>query len=691
MPSSETKTAKTNKIAAVPDKATLREWYRLLSLGRKLDVKAANYLKQAKGWSYHAPYAGHDGIQLALGLSVRTGVDFLFPYYRDMLTCLAAGLTPEEIILNGLSRATDVASGGRHMSNHFAKPAIRIEGVSSNTGQHSQHAVGVARAARRYKGNEIAFYSGGESATSEGFFSEAVNGASRERLAVIFVIQNNHYGISVPVEEQTANARVSDNYIGYKYLKIINCDGTDVYDSMRAMQEAVAYVKTGEGPAMVHAECVRIGAHSNSDRHELYRSAEELLSAKQHDPFKHFRDTLIAENQFTEEELAAIDAENTVVMNDAADRAEAAPRPDAATVLHFLTPEPQLPNDSRIEFHENGSVLQGEPSTFLQSINTTLKEEFRRNPHAFLWGQDVASRDKGGVFNVTKGMLQEFGHDRVFNAPIAEDHIVGTANGFCRYRDDIWVVVEGAEFADYFWPGIEQLVVSSHEYWRTNGQYSPNMVIRLASGGYIGGGLYHSQNLEGTFTTLPGLRIVCPSFADDAAGLLRYAMRTRGITLFLEPKFLYNYTGTRTPLPPKEECIPFGAARIRRAGDDLTIVTYGTTVHWSLQAATTLADKHGIQAEVIDLRSLAPIDMETVIKSVHKTGRALVVHEDKVTGGFGGELSARITESCFEALDAPVMRCGSLDVPVGFAHEFEEATLPNPAKILEAALRVVRY
>jgi 2-oxoisovalerate dehydrogenase E1 component len=688
-----TKQAQTKKTAKTDysnDKEKLLGWYRLLSLGRRLDIKAANYLKQAKGWSYHAPYAGHDAIQMALGLAFRPGKDFLFPYYRDMMTCLAGGLTPEEIILNGLSRATDVASGGRHMSNHFAKPAIHIQNVSSCTGNHSQHAVGVARAIKRYHDDAISFYSGGESATSEGFFYEAVNGATREQLPVIFVIQNNGYGISVPVEEQSANTRVSDNFTGFKNLKIINCDGTDVFDSMSAMQEAVEFIKTGAGAVMVHADCVRIGAHSNSDRQDLYRSPEELEEVKKRDPFKKFRDHLLDKKICTEAELQAIDDENTAAILQAAEKAEAAPIPDPATVYQFVTPEPKLPDDSTIDFSA-GNTANGEQVTFLHSINETLKEEFRRNPNTFLWGQDVASKNKGGVFNAEKGMLQEFGHERVFNAPIAEDHIVGTANGFCRYREDIWVAIEGAEFADYFWPAMEQLIECSHEYWRTNGQYTPNMLIRLASGGYIQGGLYHSQNLEGTFTTLPGLRVICPSFADDAAGMMRYAMRTRGITLYLEPKFLYNYSGAKSVLPPSNVCIPFGKARVRRQGEDVSIITYGTTVHWSLQAAKILEDQHDIACEVIDLRSLVPLDMQTVIESVKKTGRALVVHEDKITGGFGGEIAARIADECFQYLDAPVMRVGSIDTPVGFAKQLEDATLPNPQKILDAAIRIAGY
>jgi 2-oxoisovalerate dehydrogenase E1 component len=676
--------------AGEPSRDTLARWYQLLVLGRKLDVKAANYLKQAKGWSYHAPYAGHDGIQLALGLTFRPKKDFLFPYYRDLLTCLAGGISPEEIILNGLSRSTDVASGGRHMSNHFAKPAIRIQNVSSNTGNHSQHAVGTARAIKKYGGDEISYYSGGESACSEGFFAEAINGASREKLPVIFVIQNNGYGISVPVRDQSANPVVADNFSGFRNLRIVHCDGTDVFDSMRGMREAVAYVTSGAGAAMVHAQCVRIGAHSNSDRQELYRSREEIDNAKGKDPLPRFRSFLLTHG-FTESELAEIEERAATEVLDAADRSESAPRPDASTVFDFLMPDAVLPAECRIDLLTNSTTGEGEEATFIQAINLTLKEEFRRNDNTFLWGQDVASKEKGGVFNVTKGLLQEFGHERIFNAPIAEDHIIGTANGFCRYREDIWVVVEGAEFADYFWPGIEQLIECSHEYWRTNGQFVPNIVIRLASGGYIGGGLYHSQNLEGTFTTLPGIRIVSPSFADDATGLLRTAMRTRGVTLYLEPKFLYNYPGARFPRPASDICVPFGKARVRRHGTDLSIITYGTTVHWSLQAAKRLHEEQGLNAEVIDLRSLAPLDTETIFASVSRTGRALVVHEDKVTGGFGGELAARISEACFDRLDAPVMRVGSLDVPVGFAASLEQVTLPSPDKVFDAAVRLANY
>jgi 2-oxoisovalerate dehydrogenase E1 component len=329
--------------------------------------------------------------------------------------------------------------------------------------------------------------------------------------------------------------------------------------------------------------------------------------------------------------------------------------------------------------------------TLREAINETLKSEFRRNPNTFLWGQDVASKEKGGVFNVTKGMQQEFGPSRVFNAPIAEDFIVGTANGFSRFRDDIWVVIEAAQFADYLWPAMEQVVDTSHDYYRSNGQFAPNIVARLASGGYIAGGLYHSQNLEAVFTTLPGLRVVTPAFADDAAGLLRHALRSRGMTFFLEPKYLYNQVFAKAPNPGDDYEIPFGKANIRREGTDLTIVSYGTPVHWCLRAANQLKEEHGIEAEVIDLRSLLPLDIDTVVNSVRKTSKALVVHEDKVFSGFGGEIAAQIGEKCFDVLDGPVMRVGSAFCPVPFSKILERAILPQVEDVYAKAVELATF
>lgn len=664
-----------------PDNATLLSWYRLMHLGRILDEKAANYLKQAKGWSYHAPCAGHEGIQLALGLSFRRGQDFLFPYYRDLMTSLAAGITPYEIVLNGLSKDGDVAGGGRHMSNHFAKPSINIQNVSSCTGNHAQHAVGVAKAIQYYKADAVSFYSGGESACAEGYFYEAVNGASTGNYPVVFVIQNNGYGISVPIAEAFTNSIVSDNFKGFPNLKIVEVDGTDAIDSWRGMQEAIAYVKTGAGPAMVHAQCVRIGSHSNSDRHELYRSPEELTDAKAHDPVKKLRALLVAEGIATDEELVILEKKNKEEMLNEADRAEATPDPTPESYSEFLIAEPYAAREDR--------SAAGEEMTLLTALNTTMKEEFRHNPDTFLWGQDVATKEKGGIFNVSKGMQPEFGHARVHNSPIAEDYIVGTANGFSRFNDKIRVMVEGAEFADYFWPAMEQCVEMGHEYWRTRGQFSPNVTIRIASGGYITGGLYHSQNIEGALTTLPGMRVVYPAFADDAAGLLRTSVRSRGMSIFLEPKYLYNHAWAKTVVPAGFE-VPFGVARTRREGRHVAIVAYGTAVHIALQAAERLAGE-GIEAEVLDLRSLKPLDEEAIYRAVKKTNRVLVAHEDRVFAGFGGEVAALIASNCFDHLDAPVMRVGSKQTPVGFSPVLERAILLNADDVYAAAKKLVAY
>ena len=668
------------------DVETLKKWYHLMTLGRALDEKAPSYLLQSLGWSYHAPYAGHDGIQLAIGQVFTLGEDFLFPYYRDMLTVLSAGMTPEEIILNGISKATDPGSGGRHMSNHFAKPEWHIENISSATGTHDLHAAGVARAMVYYGHKGVAITSHGESATSEGFVYEAINGASLERLPVIFVIQDNGYGISVPKSEQTANRKVAENFSGFKNLKIIYCNGKDVFDSMNAMTEAHEYARETRNPVIVQANCVRIGSHSNSDKHTLYRDENELEYVTDADPLMEFRRMLLRYKRLTEEELQQIEADAKKELSAANRKALAAPDPDPKSIYDFVIPEPYQPQKYKEGTHE----AEGEKTFLVNAINETLKAEFRYNPDTFIWGQDVANREKGGVFNVTKGMQQEFGEARVFSAPIAEDYIVGTANGMSRFDPKIHVVIEGAEFADYFWPAVEQYVECTHEYWRSNGKFAPNITLRLASGGYIGGGLYHSQNIEGALTTLPGARIVCPSFADDAAGLLRTSMRSKGFTLFLEPKALYNSVEAATVVPEDFE-VPFGKARIRREGTDLSIITYGNTTHFCLHAAERLEKEGGWKVEVIDIRSLIPLDKEAIFESVKKTSKALVVHEDKVFSGFGAELAAMIGEEMFRYLDGPVQRVGSTFTPVGFNPILEKEILPDEAKIYEAARKLLEY
>lgn len=667
------------------DKDTLIKWLRLMTVGRMVDERAPNYLKQALGWSYHAPYAGHDGIQLAIGQVFNKKTDHLFPYYRDMLTALSAGLTAEELILNGISKATDLASGGRHMSNHFAKPEWNIHNVSSCTGNHILHAVGVARAMKTYKHKGVAISSQGESSVSEGYCYEAITGADRELLPCVFVFQDNGYGISVPKSDQTANEMVADNFSGFKNLKIIKCDGKDVFDSMNAMITAYEHAKKNLEPVIVHAMCVRIGNHSNSDNHEWYRDEKERAEAKAQDPLPAYKNELLKAKVLTQKEIDQIEEEAKAIVLEAHKNAVKAPNPTPESIFDYVVPEPYVPQKYTDGTHNETS----EPKKFIDAINGTLKAEFRHNPDTYIWGQDVANKEKGGIFNVTKGMQQEFGKHRVFNGPIAEDFILGTANGMSRFDDKIRVVVEGAEFADYFWPAMEQMVETSHDYWRSNGAFSPNVIVRLASGGYIGGGLYHSQNIEGTLCTLPGIRVVVPAFADDAAGLLRTAMRSRGCTVYLEPKSLYNAKYAMTPIPEDFE-VPFGKARVRREGTQLSMITYGNTVHFCLEAAEALA-KEGFDVEVLDLRSLNPLDYDAIVATVKKTHRALVVHEDKVFGGFGGELVGVINEHAFEHLDAPVRRVGSTFTPVGFNRILERAILPDTNKILVAARELLNY
>lgn len=573
------------------------------------------------------------------------------------------------------------------MSNHFAKPEWHIQNVSSATGNHTLHAAGVARSIKRYKSHGVAISSQGESSTSEGYVYEAINGASKEGLPVIFVFQDNQYGISVPQRDQSANRRAADNFRGIKNLKIMICDGKNIFNSMETMAAAKEHALKYSEPVIVHANCVRIHSHSNSDRHELYRNDNERHCVTLSDPLKRYRIQLLHSGKFTEDELNALDVAAKKVISAAHKKALKAPNPTPESIHEFVSPTPYISTKYPEGLHDG---TKGEKKKLIQALNETLKAEFRYNPDSYIWGQDMANKEKGGIFNVSKGMQKEFGKARVFNAPIAEDYIVGTSNGMSRFDEKIRIVVEGAEFADYFWPAMEQLVDSSHDYWRSNGKFAPNMTIRLASGGYIGGGLYHSQNIEATLTTFPGLRVVYPAFADDAAGLLRTAIRSKGITLFLEPKALYNDPESEAVVPDDFE-VPFGKARVRRYGKDLSIITYGNTLPMCLKVAEKVETETGKKIEVVDIRSLLPLDKETILKSVEKTNRVLIVHEDKVFGGFGGEIAAMISHEAFEYLDAPVWRVGATFTPIGFNRILENAILPNKEKIRKAVDELLAF
>ena len=673
--------------------------YRLMFLGRVIDDEAPNFLRKAMGWSYHAPNAGHDAIQLALGCTFRPGQDYLFPYYRDLTTCLAGGMSAREIVLNGLSRDEDVAGGGRHMSNHFAKISIGIQNVSSCVSNHIQHAAGLGRAIKYYKSDAVVYCSFGESSSSEGYVYEALNGISKEKLPVVTIMQDNGYGISVPKVDQSGNDCLADNFAGLKDTRIWRVDGRDTLACFTAMEEAAQFAREQRGCAIVYAWCVRIGSHSNSDNHILYRDEKELVEAKARDPLPFFRKWLVSEGHLSEAELAAIEVKARHEFDEARAYGETSATPDPRTALEFAYPPAYDPTAAeRAPEAVSGPVYNfqtGELFTLRLGINAAMKREFRDNPDTFLWGQDIANKEKEGIFLVSKGMQPEFGKQRVFNAPIAENFIVGTANGFSRFNEKIRVVVEGAEFADYFWPAMDQYVECGHEYYRTRGQFTPNIVMRLASGGYIGGGLYHSQSIEGSLANIPGIRIVYPSFADDAYGLMRTAMKSKGPTIFMEPKALYNAPVTRTKVPENFH-VPFGKARLRREGHDVAVITWGNTTHMALKAAdaasgTGAPARGSISVAVLDLRSLIPLDEEAILELVKKTGRVVVAHEGPEFGGFGGEIAALIGKKAFEYLDAPVERVGAKLTPVPFSPILEKSILPQSDDVLAAIERVARF
>ncbi|CAG0974602.1 2-oxoisovalerate dehydrogenase E1 component [Planctomycetaceae bacterium] len=679
--------------------------YRLMFLGRLIDNEAPNFLRKAMGWSYHAPNAGHDAIQLALGCTFRAGKDFFFPYYRDLTSCLAAGISAREIILNGLSRDADVAGGGRHMSNHFAKISIGVQNVSSCVSNHIQHAAGLGRAIKYYKSDAVVYCSFGESSSSEGYVYEGLNGISKEKLPVVTIMQDNGYGISVPKRDQSSNECLADNFAGIADTRIWKVDGRDTLACFMAMEEAAQFAREQRGCAIVYAWCVRIGSHSNSDNHILYRDEKELAEAKAKDPLPAFRRWLAEEAGLTEKDLAGIEEDARREFDDAKAFGEASPLPDPKSATEFVIPPSYEPTPAEIELPEN----TGELLTLRLGINAAMKREFRDNPDTFLWGQDIANKEKEGIFLVSKGMQPEFGIARVFNAPIAENYIMGTANGFSRFNEKIRVVVEGAEFADYFWPAMDQYVECGHEYYRTRGQFTPNVVIRLASGGFIGGGLYHSQSIEGSLANIPGVRIVYPSFADDAYGLMRTAMKSKGPTIFMEPKALYNAPSTRTKVPENLH-VPFGKARLRREGSDVVVITYGNATHMALKAAEAAGSgvwgsgsgesssqnpkpktQNPVSVAVLDLRSLIPLDEEAILEHVKKCGRVVVAHEGPEFGGFGGEIVALIAKKAFEYLDAPVERVGAKLTPVPFSTILEKAILPQVDDILAAIGRVAGY
>ncbi len=656
--------------------------FRTMLLTRRLDEKMLILLKQGKSF-FHIGAAGHEAIQIAAAAAMVPGHDWSYPYYRDLAFCLQLGMSAEEVLLSFLSKAADPASGGRQMPAHYGHRGLRIVSQSSPTGTQYLQAVGCALGAKLDGTDDVVYVSSGEGTTSQGDFHEALNWASRERLPVIFCIQDNKYAISVHISQQTTTT-VYDLCAGYVNLRRFQVDGTDVMASYDAMRDAVAGCRRGEGPAVVVADVVRLLPHSSSDNQAKYRSKDELEAERARDPIPRVEAELILRGLLTPEGALGMRNEVKRAVDEAADLAEASPFPEPSSAKRRV-----YANDTYVPpaGASETPATAGEPIVLVDAINHALIEEMARNERVVVYGEDVEDY-KGGVFTATTGLSVRFGRRRVFNSPLAESSIVGTAIGLASrgFRP----VVE-IQFGDYIWPAMNQIrnELATMRY-RSDGHWTSPVVLRVPVGGYIHGALYHSQNIEATFAHFPGLYVVYPSTAADAKGLLKAAIRGEDPVLFLEHKGLYRQIYASSPEPDDGYVLPFGCARIARPGTDITVVTYGALVKKSLDAAAKM-NAEGVSVEVIDLRSLLPWDRRRVFESVDKTGRVLVAHEDVLTAGFGAEIAAAIAQEAFESLDAPVMRLGGADCPVPYNWFLEAEVLPQEGDLLDALRKLASY
>ncbi|MGB9664330.1 MAG: alpha-ketoacid dehydrogenase subunit alpha/beta [Ignavibacteria bacterium] len=670
------------EIAGGMTKEELISVLRTMLLSRTIDNKLMKLLKQGKVF-FHIGCSGHEAIQVAMAKALKPGYDWAFPYYRSIAFSLALGIKPEEIFLHSFGKADDPFTGGRQMPGHFGSKTLNIPTQSSPTGSQYLQAVGCALASVKLSKDEVTVVSSGEGATSEGEFHEAVNWASREKLPVIFLIENNRWAISVPVENQTAGegGSIYEMTKGYKNLLRLRVDGTNYLESNVAAVSAVKYARSKQGPVLIEADVVRLLPHSSSDDHRKYRSAEELEAEKQKDPILRFKNLLIEKGVLTELAFKELEKEVHDRVDEAAAWAETAPDPKPeSALLHVFS---DAINRKDIEYEKN--EIPGKPIVMVDAINHALKEEMERHPNMYIFGEDIAD-PKGGVFTATKGLSSKFGKERVFNSPLAEASIVGVAIGMALRG--FKPVVE-IQFADYIWPAMQQIrdELATIRY-RSNGVWSAPVVIRTACGGFIHGGLYHSQNIEGFFAHCPGLYIVYPSNAADAKGLLKTAIHLDDPVLFLEHKGLYRQTFAMAPEPDIDYMIPFGKASIKQTGNDLTIVTWGLMVHESIKAAQELKD---YSIEIIDVRTIIPLDKETIFESVKKTGKVLIVHEDTLTAGFGAEIAALISDNCFQYLDGPVKRLAAHDTHIPYHPNLENFVLPNKEKIKKAIQEIIEF
>jgi 2-oxoisovalerate dehydrogenase E1 component len=686
----------------------IKNAYRVMYLSRKIDDKEIQLKNQSQIF-FQISGAGHEAILTAAGLALRPSYDWFYPYYRDRALCLVIGVTPYEMFLQAVGAASDPASGGRQMPSHWGNRPLHIVSQGSATGSQCLQAVGSAEAGRlfetltaiedrasRFHQDEVVYVSLGDGTTSEGEFWESLNTACNRRLPVVFLVEDNGWAISVPVEVQTAGGSISRLVRSFPDLFVTTCDGTDLPDSHRAMREAVAYARARRGPALVHATVTRPYSHSLSDDERLYKTTEERDEEARRDPVKKLAQWLRKEGHATEKDIETLNAEVEREVNEAALGALKAAKPARDTAALWVY-SPDVDPGSNAFATE--AVPEGKPDTMVAAINRTLKDEMARSAHLVVFGEDVADcsrgdhldqvSGKGGVFKVTHGLQRAFGSDRVFNTPLAEASIIGRAVGMAVRG--LKPVVE-IQFFDYIWPAMQQLrdEMSMMRY-RSGNNWSCPMVVRVPIGGYLRGGApYHSQSGESIFAHCPGIRIAFPSNAQDAAGLLRTSIRCDDPVMFLEHKHLYRQTYNKGEYPGPNYMVPFGRAALRREGSDLVVVTWGAVVQRAIVAAQA-AEKDGISAAVLDLRTIVPCDWNGIADLVRQTNRVIVAHEDQLTCGFGAEISARISQDLFDHLDAPVTRIAALDTPVAYSPDLEEAILPNTSNLLDAIRAVARY
>jgi 2-oxoisovalerate dehydrogenase E1 component len=696
--------------------------YRLMYLSRRTDDREILLKRQQKIF-FQVSGAGHEALLVAAGMALRPGYDWFYPYYRDRALCLALGVTVEEMLLQSVGAAADPASGGRQMPSHWSNPRLNIVSQSSSVTTQCLQAVGCAEAGRylathpgaadqrqgdysqfkatHFHGDEVVYVSLGEGATSEGEFWEAMSSASSMRLPVIFVVEDNGYAISVPVNVNTPGGNISRLVANFPDFYFAEVDGTDPIESYVAFTEAVQHCRSGKGPAFVHGHVIRQYAHSFSDDEGLYRSEAERQREAALDPLPKLQMRLLRDGILDPAAINRLEQEVDEEVRSAAERVSRAALPEISSIKRHVYSEDLDPTSESLA-RPAVQTPDGQERTMADLINLCMKDEMQRDPRIVMFGEDVADtsldeelrqglvKGKGGVFRLTAGLQREFGADRVYNARLAEADIIGRATGMATRG--LKPVVE-IQFFDYIWPAMHQLRNElSLLRWRSNGTYSSPLVVRVAIGGYLtGGSVYHSQCGESIFTHTPGIRVVFPSNALDANGLLRTAIRCDDPVLFFEHKRLYRETYGRAVYPGPDYAIPFGKAKVVRSGKDLTVITYGALVPRALRAAQQASSELGLEVDLIDLRTLNPYDWEAIAISVRKTGRVIVAHEDMLSWGYGAELAARIADELFEYLDAPVKRVAAMDTFVAYQPILEDAILPQPEDLFRAMAELGKY